>query len=295
MNNPLFSMIICLSKNSPSFEYYEKIILEFVDNFGYHIQIDGSPFEYTEVEKILDLLKKTGIKEVGIRTNEKIDLNILNLIKKYDIRSLMFRDKSEFLDENIKIANNTIPIEVSVILQKDNMKELDNIINNYNEKNISLLVLERSIIAKYRDENFNPLEPKDYKKVMERIIDYNLSNNRMGIALSHCPNKILLHKDEKYVNNLGGCSAGIVSCAINENGDVIPCLPLFSVVVGNIKNNSLMDIWNNSEIFINLRDRTKLQGKCRECEYIFSCGGCRAESFYNNNNLFYEDNTCWKE
>lgn len=295
MNNPLFSIIICLSKKSPAFEYYESVIMQFVDNFGYHVQIDGSPFEYAEIEKILDLLKRIGIKEVGIRTNEKIDLNILNLIKKYNIRSLMFRNQNKILDENIKIVGNTIPIEVSVILQRDNVNELDNIISNYSKKNISLLVLERSIIAKYRNEKFRPLEPKDYKNVMEKILNYNHSNNRMGIALSHCPNKILLHKNEKYINNLGGCSAGIVSCAIDENGDVIPCLPLYTVVVGNIKNNSLMDIWNNSEIFKNLRDRAKLQGKCGKCEYVFSCGGCRAESFYNNNNLFGEDNTCWKE
>ena len=207
----------------------------------------------------------------------------------------MFRNQNKILDENIKIVGNTIPIEVSVILQRDNVKELDNIISNYSEKNISLLVLERSIIAKYRNEKFRPLEPKDYKNVMEKILKYNHSNNRMGIALSHCPNKILLHKNEKYINNLGGCSAGIVSCAIDENGDVIPCLPLYTVVVGNIKNNSLMDIWNNSEIFKNLRERAKLQGKCGKCEYVLSCGGCRAESFYNNNNLFGEDNTCWKE
>lgn len=296
MNSHLFSMIICLSKESLEFKYYEKLILDFADNFGYHIQLDGRPFEYKEIEKVLDLLKMQGIKEVGIRTSEKINSNIIEMIKKYSIRSLMFREKNEFLNYNIDFANkNNIPVEISVILQKDNIEKIDNIIEYYNKKKISLLVFERSIIAKYRNEYYNPLEPQDYKNIMEKIIEYNHLNTGMGIAISHCPNKILLHKEEKYKNNIGGCSAGIVSCAISEYGDIIPCLPLYEIIVGNIKKDNIIELWNKSEIFNKLRDRTNIQGKCKECEFLLSCGGCRAESYYETNNLFEEDKTCWRE
>ena len=296
MNRPILSMIICLSKKSLPIEYYKKLVYDFSNNFGYHIQIDGEPFQYKELEELLKLLKELDIRDIGIRTNEKITQKEADLICRYNIRSIMFRHNNKYLDNNLKIAKeNDISTEVSIILEKKNIDNINNVINNYEQKGINLLIFERSIIAKYRDTNYDPLEPKEYKIVMKKILDYNLTRHKMGIAISHCPNKILLHNHEKYIENIGGCSAGIISCAINDNGDVIPCLPLFKVILGNISSDSIIDIWNNSSIIKKLQNRRLLKGKCGRCEFINSCGGCRAESYYKYNSLFEEDITCWKE
>lgn len=40
----------------------------------------------------------------------------------------------------------------------------------------------------------------------------------------------------------GGCTAGIASCTILSNGDVIPC-PFFRKVVGNVYDEELENIW----------------------------------------------------
>lgn len=48
---------------------------------------------------------------------------------------------------------------------------------------------------------------------------------------------------------------------------------------GNVKKQSLIEIYRNSERFKLLRDYKQLKGKCRMCEYRDMCGGARSRSF----------------
>jgi len=75
-----------------------------------------------------------------------------------------------------------------------------------------------------------------------------------------------------------GCVAGISYCRIFANGDVTPC-PYLPAIAGNIRQRSFSDIWDNSDVFIALRDEDRLKGKCGKCEYKSVCGGCRARAF----------------
>ncbi|NLI29650.1 MAG: SPASM domain-containing protein, partial [Nitrospiraceae bacterium] len=42
---------------------------------------------------------------------------------------------------------------------------------------------------------------------------------------------------------------------------------------------SFRDIWENSELFRQLRDFKSYKGKCGQCEFVNVCGGCRARSY----------------
>lgn len=296
MNNFLLSMIICLDNSSLDFEFYEKTLREFANSFGYHLQIDGEPFQYKYFEKILDLCERLNIKDIGIRVNEKIDESQIELIRKYNIRSVMFRYDSIYVEENTNLTKRcNFPTEISLIIDKKNIYEIDKIIKWAIKKHINLIVLERGIIAKYRKKSIDVLSKDQYRYIMEKVVKHNHKHRNIGIALSHCPNKILLHKDRQSDFKTGGCSAGIISCAIDINGNIIPCLPLYNVVEGNIKNDSLLQVWDNSETFNKLRNRGLLKGKCGKCTYKNLCGGCRAESLYKKNDLLDEDDTCWNE
>jgi len=79
----------------------------------------------------------------------------------------------------------------------------------------------------------------------------------------------------KYV---GGCGAGRCYCSIQPNGVVTPCV-FMPLPVGDLRRQSLMDIWENSEVFHLLRDRDDREGHCRVCDYKYHCGGCRARSY----------------
>jgi radical SAM protein with 4Fe4S-binding SPASM domain len=89
----------------------------------------------------------------------------------------------------------------------------------------------------------------------------------------------------------GGCPAAIHYCAIAPTGDVLPC-PYLPISGGNLREQSLVDIWSNSDIFCRLRERGNLIGRCGECQYQDVCGGCRARAFGTFDDPMAEDPLC---
>lgn len=87
-------------------------------------------------------------------------------------------------------------------------------------------------------------------------------------------------EDRRLVSQLiGGCLAGRFLIAISVTGDVFPCL-FFRKKVGNIRDSSFIRIYQESQILQDLRDRSRLRGKCGTCDKREVCGGCRAQAFY---------------
>jgi len=75
-----------------------------------------------------------------------------------------------------------------------------------------------------------------------------------------------------------GCLAGTGVLFVSHTGRVQPCgyLP---IEAGHVKRQSLREIWATSPVFLDLRDVTKLKGKCGICEYRNVCEGCRARAY----------------
>ncbi|MDC0534995.1 radical SAM protein [Francisellaceae bacterium] len=88
-----------------------------------------------------------------------------------------------------------------------------------------------------------------------------------------------------------GCIAGQSIMTIDVEGNVQPCsyLPLKA---GNLFKQSLTEIWEESELFNNLRDFKSYKGKCGKCEFIKVCGGCRARAHYMNGHYMAEEPLC---
>jgi len=63
-----------------------------------------------------------------------------------------------------------------------------------------------------------------------------------------------------------GCLAGTGVCFVSHKGEVFPCgyLPVTS---GNVRTQSLAEIWSDSKVFKKLRNVDLLGGKCGVCEY----------------------------
>lgn len=75
-----------------------------------------------------------------------------------------------------------------------------------------------------------------------------------------------------------GCLAGTGVCFVSHRGEIFPCgyLPLEA---GNIRRQTLQEIWERSPLFATLRDPCLLEGKCGRCEFKQVCGGCRARAY----------------
>ena len=78
---------------------------------------------------------------------------------------------------------------------------------------------------------------------------------------------------------------------ISHIGDVYPSgfLPLKA---GNVKKESLVDIYRSSDLFMRLRDSANLKGKCGVCEYRELCGGSRSRAWSTTGDVFASDPIC---
>jgi radical SAM protein with 4Fe4S-binding SPASM domain len=64
---------------------------------------------------------------------------------------------------------------------------------------------------------------------------------------------------------------------VSHTGDIMPS-GFLPVRAGNIREQSLADVYREAPLFRALRDRTLLKGKCGVCEFLPICGGSRARA-----------------
>jgi heme b synthase len=88
-----------------------------------------------------------------------------------------------------------------------------------------------------------------------------------------------------------GCLGGITFCFISHTGDIQPC-GYFDMQLGNVLEQPFSRIWTESEVFEDLRDYSRLKGKCGACEYRGVCGGCRARALSATGDYLAEEPYC---
>ena len=88
-----------------------------------------------------------------------------------------------------------------------------------------------------------------------------------------------------------GCLGGSAFCFISHTGQVQPCGYL-ELDCGQVAEKGFEEIWNESQIFNDIRDLNRYEGKCGRCEFIGVCGGCRARAYEATGNYLAEEPLC---
>jgi MoaA/NifB/PqqE/SkfB family radical SAM enzyme len=107
------------------------------------------------------------------------------------------------------------------------------------------------------------------------------------------------HGDENTDIPTGGCAAGVSGLTILPDGTMVPCRRL-PVPIGNIRADSLREVWATSEVLEAIRDRKRYQGKCGVCRRWSQCRGCRAIAYafsqaQGSDDYLAEDPQCFLE
>ncbi|MEA1904870.1 MAG: radical SAM protein [Candidatus Hadarchaeota archaeon] len=102
--------------------------------------------------------------------------------------------------------------------------------------------------------------------------------------------KAMRGKTRVLAQFLGGCGAGRLYSGLEPNGDVEPCV-FIPITIGNLKKQSLREIWRNSEVLKKIRNRDEFEG-CGDCPYKNICGGCRARAYGYFGDLQAPDPAC---
>jgi len=121
------------------------------------------------------------------------------------------------------------------------------------------------------------LPREEFKEFIKNLIDMTSNHNNPNIRVGR-PIDFRHLFDPSIAKSV--CDAGISRCLIAPDGKVVPC-PAFkqtaTYIAGNVKNSSLIDIWNKSPIWKEFRhfDPTQINEPCKSCKYLHQCrGGC---------------------
>jgi radical SAM protein len=89
-------------------------------------------------------------------------------------------------------------------------------------------------------------------------------------------------------------NAGNGFCFVSHVGDVAPSgfLPL---PVGNVRQESVVDLYRTHPVFRSLRDPALLKGKCGRCAFKVICGGSRSRAFAHTGDYLESDRACLYE
>jgi AdoMet-dependent heme synthase len=115
------------------------------------------------------------------------------------------------------------------------------------------------------------------------------------LFLQHGPRRMPLGIQPGAVSRAPrGVNEGKGFVFISHIGDVFPSgfLPLKA---GNVKHQTLQEVYQTSDLFLSLRDTEKLKGKCGRCEFRDLCGGSRARAWSMTGDVFASDPLCTYE
>ena len=192
-----------------------------------------------------------------------------------------------------------IPFQINTCIHRQNLGQLDNIIGLAKSLNaIAIEIFQYVPVGKGKEHPNLALTTEEKKFLISRIIQHQLNDKNMVYRCIALPQfwveveRTVTEKESLQRFTRSCCGTALRYCHVSYEGTVYPCIFL-QKGAGNIREKSFQEIWQDSEIFKKLRDKDKLEGKCRDCTYRQLCGGARCVVFDKTGSLTNEDRKCW--
>lgn len=193
-----------------------------------------------------------------------------------------------------------LPFIVQTTVGSHNLEEIEAIAEFAHERLRARVWNLYFLVPTGRGQFVSDISPAEYDRVLDSLSRIQRAYRGKMLVNAKCaPHfvKTALASDDEgaylrsYSGGAGGCPAGTHYLGIRPNGDLTPCpyLPLFA---GNLRDERLADLWRSSDLFVKVRERSSLGGRCGACELQARCGGCRARAYGATGDLMAEDPLC---
>ena len=117
-------------------------------------------------------------------------------------------------------------------------------------------------------------------------------NDSMTSPTPGISNEFAMEKDADGIGRAPrGLNDGKGFIFISHLGEVFPS-GFLPVSAGNVRRQTLAEIYQHSSLLVSLRDTSRLQGKCGVCEFRNVCGGSRARAYALTGNPLAEEPCC---
>jgi AdoMet-dependent heme synthase len=298
-----------------------KQLLGFGDPLPHLILTGGDPLRRSDIYSLIDYACELGL-EVSITPSATPELtnDAISKLKEHGIQSLglsldgscaarhdAIRGIAGTFDRTIEAARHAgaigIPIQVNTLVSEETADDLPAIYEllraNFPVMRWSLFFL----ISVGRGKALNEVSPEQGERIMDWVLDL-VPNAPFAVKTTEAPSyrRIAVKKMRAAgmaAPEMKGTSVykgfqirdghGIVF--VSNLGDIYPSgfLPLRC---GNVRKDSLVDVYRDSETFRGLHSPDQFHGKCGMCEYSHICGGSRARAFAYTGDAMGSDPFC---
>ena len=223
-----------------------------------------------------------------------------------------FRGVAGAFDQTLKgleaCRNAGLPFQFNTVIRKDNLSQLEDLLHMAVEYGADAAEIFDLIAAGRAKEECRDqvLTNEERKRVMEWLAEFQ-EDYPLIIRVPGCPMYPLLLQEKQIkpkhfpldmlrrVPYFGrGCAAGMPMgyVMVQCNGEVNPCM-LLQIKLGNVREESIVSIWENSTVLYQLRQRELLKDGCDHCSYKLTCSGCRGRAYEETGDIMATDPGCW--
>jgi len=198
-----------------------------------------------------------------------------------------------------------LPVQINTTVSRHNLGDLAAMADLLLHKDITLWSVF-FLVPTGRGKAEDEVTADDYERVFHFLVDLYLKapfdikttaaphyrrvllQRLKEIPIAERPQKLL---QAGPIGRAAGVNEGRGFVFVSHTGEIYPS-GFLPISAGNVHKDSLIDIYRNSPLFRDLRDTSKLKGKCGYCEFKEICSGSRARAYAMTGDYFAEEPFC---
>ncbi|MDA8352494.1 MAG: radical SAM/SPASM domain-containing protein [Firmicutes bacterium] len=189
-----------------------------------------------------------------------------------------------------------MPLQINTTVSKYNLEDLPKLAELMESMGVVLWSVF-FLVPTGRGRNGDMISPEEHEQVFHWLAD--LSDRvSFDIKTTAAPpyRRVLAQRGtvpqgKGHLRAPHGVNDGNGFAFVSHIGEVFPS-GFLPVSCGNVREQSLVEIYREHPLFQSLRDPDQLKGKCGMCKYRFICGGSRARAYALTRDPLASDPTC---
>ena len=300
-------------KDQLSFDELIKVLDQLKEEKVFSLNLfGGEPFIYPKIRKLLDILNRYPMRVTILTNGTLIEEKAVEGMKgmrflagvqvSIDGSSASVHDWQRGEGSFEKALNGVkllikeqLPVSIKAIVNRHNLDDIENMVRLAMDLGLSGMDFGDAVACGRASVYANELtfEGGMHRRMMETM--FRLKKKYPGFNLGGTLNQKADMLYDFYMKGRGKgtrgtfstCPAGHSMLAIRSDGKVVPCSAFWTLVCGDIRKQSIRDIWENSGVLNEIRSLAdeplvKYGKECDRCDYLTYCnGGCRAAAYYS--------------
>ena len=210
-----------------------------------------------------------------------------------------FRGEAGSFEETVRAARDAheagVPLQVNTTVCSQTVDDLPAIRDLVRDLG-AVLWSVFFLVPVGRGRVLDPISPERAEDVMA-FLDEVSREEEFGVKTTEAPHfrrvraQAAQERDGGGPQRRGGITAGDGFAFVSHTGDVYPS-GFLPEPAGNVREQSVVDVYRNSDLFEALRRKDDLQGKCGACSFRHVCGGSRSRAYAVTGDPMASDPLC---